>query len=405
MSDRNEPYTILCLACYFKGADFLRECKRLGCRVILVTSRKLAEEAWPYDDIDQTIYVEEASERWDLASLVRTVSRVAAEQEIHRIVPLDDYDLEKAAHLREHLRLPGMGETRTRYFRDKLAMRARAREAGILVPDFVDAINDRRLEEFSQRVPGPWLCKPRSQASAIGIKKMSSPQELREVVDQLGDERSFSVVERFIPGEIYHADSIVFNEEVVFARVHKYSAPPMKTAHEGGVFCSSTIEYGSAEEVELQELNRRVIGAMGLRRGVTHTEFIKAQEDGRFYFLETAARVGGAHIAEMLEASSGLNLWAQWARLESLPPGESYQLPQPRLDHSGILISLARQEHPDASAYNDPEVVWRLKKRHHAGLIVAAPTLTRVQELLGSYTERFYNDFFAVQPLPQRPSA
>ncbi|MGQ9905113.1 MAG: FAD-dependent oxidoreductase [Anaerolineae bacterium] len=31
-------------------------------------------------------------------------------------------------------------------------------------------------------------------------------------------------------------------------------------------------------------------------------------------------------------------------------------------DHTGILVCLARQEHPDLSAYADPEVVWRLRK-------------------------------------------
>ncbi len=400
-----EVRTIVCLACYFNGAAFLEEAKRLGCRVILVTSQKLAEEAWPREAIDHTIYMEESGEHWDLAKLSRRVCRLAAEEEIHRIVPLDDYDLEKAAFLREHLRIPGMGETRTRYFRDKLAMRAQAREQGILVPDFAHALNNARIDEFSRTVPGPWLCKPRSQASAIGIHKMRSPEELWKVIDQLGDERSNFVLERFVPGEIYHVDSIVFGERVAFARVHRYADPPMAVAHEGGVFCSSTVEYGSPDEEALQEANRQVIAGMGLRRGVTHTEFIKANEDGRFYFLETAARVGGAHIAEMLEASSGLNLWAQWARLETLPPGEQYQLPEPRGDHSGILISLARQEHPDTSAYDDPEVVWRMKRHHHAGLIVASPSLERVHDLLRGYTERFYNDFFAKQPLPDRPSA
>ena len=34
--------TILCVATYFKGDAFLRECHRLGCDVLLLTSDKLA---------------------------------------------------------------------------------------------------------------------------------------------------------------------------------------------------------------------------------------------------------------------------------------------------------------------------------------------------------------------------
>ncbi len=404
LSQRSE-FTVLCLACYFKGGAFLEEAKRQGCRVIFVTARRLAEEPWPYDSIDQTVYMDEADEQWDMPNLVRAVAAIMAEQRIDRIVPLDDFDLEKAAHLREHFRIPGLGETRTRYFRDKLAMREQAREKGILVPDFVHAANNQQIDHYLRTVPGPWLCKPRSQASAIGIKKSRSPEELWEAVNQLGDERSRFVIERFVPGEIFHVDSIVYGEQVAFARVHKYAAPPMQTAHEGGVFCTAAVEYGSDDERALQDSNRRLIQALGLRRGVTHTEFIKAHEDGRFYFLETAARVGGAHIAEMLEASSGLNLWTEWARLETLRPGEEYQLPPPRTDYSGIVISLARQEQPDTSSYNDPEIAWRLQKRHHVGLVVTSSSLARVQELLAGYTQRFYDDFFATAPPREKPSA
>ena len=60
---------------------------------------------------------------------------------------------------------------------------------------------------------------------------------------------------------------------------------------------------------------------------------------------------------------------------------------------------------PDMSAYNDPEVVWRMPKKHHAGLIVASPNPERVDELLNSYAERFGHDFMAVEPLPDKPWA
>ena len=63
------------------------------------------------------------------------VCHLCRTQRIDRIIPLDDFDLEKASFLREHLRLPGLGETATRYFRDKLAMRTRAAEHDIAVPD------------------------------------------------------------------------------------------------------------------------------------------------------------------------------------------------------------------------------------------------------------------------------
>ena len=135
----------------------------------------------------------------------------------------------------------------------------------------------------------------------------------------------------------------------------------MRVAHEGGVFSTYNLVFGSEEEEQLQRLNRRVVTAFGLRAGVMHTEFIRSEADGEFYFLETGARVGGAHIADMVEASSGINLWKEWGRIET--PGRSSQLPEVRRDYSGILVSLARQKVPDLSGYTDPEIVWRLKKK------------------------------------------
>jgi hypothetical protein len=68
------------------------------------------------------------------------------------------------------------------------------------------------------------------------------------------------------------------------------------------------------------------------------------------------------------------------------------------------VLSLARQEAPDMSAYTDPEILIRVRKSHHAGLIVASPDSQRVVQLLRGYTERFYTDFHASAPPPDRPT-
>ncbi|HEV2704965.1 MAG TPA: ATP-grasp domain-containing protein [Pyrinomonadaceae bacterium] len=396
------PLTVLCIASYEKGQEFMRECKRQGCRVLLLTLDKLRDADWPREAIDETFYV---PEKFPLDSLIKATSYVAREREIDRIVPLDDFDVETAAALREHLRIPGMGDTTARYFRDKLAMRVKARDHDILVPEFVHVLNHARIREYVERVPPPWVLKPRSEASAVGIVKVKSADELWPTLEGLGDRQSFYLLEQFIPGDIFHVDSIVSEREVVFAAAHKYGQPPMAVAHEGGVFMTRTIARHSSDAQALEALNRDLIKTLGLVRGVTHTEFIKGHEDGRFYFLETASRVGGANIAEVVEAATGVNLWAEWAKIEIGGEQERYEVPPTREDYAGIVISLARQECPDTSAYDDPEIVWRLNKRHHVGLLVASHYPERVEDLLQQYIRRFYTDFFAMQPLPERPTS
>ncbi|HEY8227842.1 MAG TPA: hypothetical protein VIG25_21405, partial [Pyrinomonadaceae bacterium] len=65
--------------------------------------------------------------------------------------------------------------------------------------------------------------------------------------------------------------------------------------------------------------------------------------------------------------------------------------------------SLAKQERPDTSGYVNEEIVYRVKKRHHAGLIVRSKRLERVNELLDDYARRFVDDFVAVMAPPERP--
>ncbi|MEK9138376.1 MAG: ATPase, partial [Bacteroidota bacterium] len=392
------PPTILCLASFHKGHDFLRQCRKEGCRVVLLTSKSLEQAEWPTESIDQIFYIPDVDKEWKMDDVIYGVSYMARTEAIDCIVALDDYDVEKAAALREHLRIPGMGDTTARYFRDKLAMRTKAAEAGLAIPDFVHVLNYKKLVRFMDAFPPPYLLKPRFQAGAIGIRNINKPDELWKSLDELGDKQSFYVLERFVPGEVFHVDSIVHDNRILFAVVSQYGKPPMEVAHEGRVFSSRTILRGSPDEVELQRENRAVLNAMGMKQGVSHTEFIKQSDNGQFVFLETSARVGGAHIVDLVEAATGLNLWTEWAKIEVRP---GYTLTEHRDDYAGLLISLAKQEWPDLSGYNDPEVVWKLQKKNHAGLIVRSPRYERVEELLKDYTERFYRDFFATQPLPK----
>jgi biotin carboxylase len=396
------PLTILCVTSYEKGQEFMRTSKAIGCRVLLLTLEKLRDAAWPRESLHEIFTM---PEDLPLQGLIYSVSYMARSQPIDRIVALDEFDMENVSALREHLRIPGMGLTTVRYFRDKLAMRAKAREAGLRVPEFVHVLNYDRLREYMSRVPPPWLIKPRSQASGIGMKKIHHPDELWPLLEQLGDQQSFYLLEQFVPGSVYHVDSVVSEREVVFAQAHAYGTPPLDTSHLGGVFTTRSLPRGAEDTEALHAINRQLLEGLGFVRGVTHAEFLKSHADGQFHFIEVASRVGGAYISDVVDAASGINLWREWARLEVGAGKEPYELPMARGDHAGVILSLARQEHPDTSSYNDPEIVYRVNKYHHAGFILKSPSAQRVQQLLDSYSQRFIHDFLATQPVPDKPSS
>ena len=399
----DRPVTILCLASYEKGADFLRACNALGCRTLLLTTDELRDADWPRDAVDLFHHMPDLFNR---DHVVNAVSWLARTERIDRIVALDEFDLEMAAALREHLRIAGMGETAVRYVRDKLAMRQKARAGGVLVPEFSPIFHHGVLATFLERVPPPWVIKPRASASAIGIRKVERPEDVWRIVHELGDAQSHHLIERYVPGDVYHVDALVSGGRIVFAESHRYARPPFDVMHQGGLFCTRTLPRGSAEERALAEAHDRLVAAMAVTRGALHTEFIRGREDGEFYFLETAARVGGANIVELVEAATGVNPWREWAAIEfAAVRGEPYTPTVARSDYAGVLISLARQEWPDTSAYDDPEIVWRMQKQNHAGLIVASPSAERVERLLEGYMARFYDDFYASMPAPDKPTA
>jgi biotin carboxylase len=400
------PLNIVCLATYFKGADFIRECKAHGCHVVLITKEKMLREDWPRESLDDLIAVPNDA---GPALFIDLLAFLARKTKIDRVVALEEFDVVTAALMREHLCLPGLSSSGAKVFRDKLSMAVHSQRAGINVPEFVPLVNAEEVGDYMKRIPGPWVIKPRSDVSAIGIRKVVEPQEVWRAIDEMNEREnlreraSYYVLARFIPGEVFHVDSVVNNGKVVFAGTNQYGRPPMQVAHHGGAYISWTLPRGSADEKELLNTNKKLIHALGLERGATHAEFIKSDADGKFYFLEIAARVGGAYIADVLEAASGVNLWREWARLEIADGKGPSRITPSRKEYAGIILSLAKQEHPDTSSYIDDEIIYRVKKRHHAGLIVRSPRLERVNELLDSYGRRFAEDFVAVAPPPERP--
>jgi len=381
--------TFLCISNYFKGSAFLIALKKAGNQVYLITSEKLKENNWPREYIDEIFFMPGQDLDWDLETLLIGVGGLMKGVKIDAIVALDDYDVEKATFLRENLRIPGMGQTTGRYFRDKLAMRMRAREAGVLVPAFSALFNDEEINHFADTVPPPWVLKPRSEASAHGIIKVHDKDSLWQNIHEMGNNRLRYLVEQFKPGDVYHADGLNLDGKNLFCTVSKYLATPMEISQGGGIFRSANVPYGSEDDKSMREANQKVMKAFGMKNGASHTEFIKGREDGQVYFLETSSRVGGAHLAEMVEGATDINLWTEWAKIEdSVVKGQKYTLPKVKKGYAGIVLTLSKFQDPDLSAFNDPEVCFRVPLDYHAGLIVKSDKHARIRELLDDYAER-----------------
>ncbi|MFT6066559.1 MAG: hypothetical protein ACJAQX_002452, partial [Polaribacter sp.] len=70
--------------------------------------------------------------------------------------------------------------------------------------------------------------------------------------------------------------------------------------------------------------------------------------------------------------------------------------------YAGIVVSLSRFKHPDTASFTEAEIVWRMNKEWHIGLIVVSDSSERVLELLDNYTHRIATAFHASAAAPDK---
>ena len=385
----------------------MEELKKRGNKIILITSDSLKQKNWPWHAIDDVFYMaEEKPSVWNLKHLEQGFSYLLQKTKVDAVIALDDYDVEKAAMFRESFRIPGMGQTTHRYFRDKLAMRQKAKDSGIEVPEFTSIFNDETVNNFVSEVPAPWVLKPRSEASATGIKKIKDKQELWDAIHKLGEERHLFLLESFKPGDVFHVDSLTYNGNVVFTSASMYLAPPMEVSHDGGVFRTRTLGRYSEEFKKLEELNKKLLTEFGLKNGATHSEFIRGKDDGKWYFLETSSRVGGAHIPDLVEASTGINIWREWAKMEDdLLRGNTYEIEKPTGFAAGLLVALANCKNPDYEVMKHEDVVKFLPIDNHIGIVYRCGSEEQLLQRLDDAAVQVQENFLSVIPPKDRPTA
>lgn len=396
---------IVCIASEFKGNEFLDECQNAGWDVTLVTRKKLLDEPWVWTALNEVRTVGDDAQAEEY---IRAVVNIAGTKQIDRVVGLDEFDVLTAAKAREHLQLGGMTSSHALRFRDKLAMRNVAFAAGIPCPEYAGVFHPKAINSYLDSGSGPWVVKPRSEVSAFGIRKCETKEDVWNALKAIDarntwrDHPSQFLIEKFIAGSVFHVDSVVYNGKVMTCGVSQYGTPPFSVTHYGGVFTSSIVPYKTAARSKLEKLNAELLKAFNYQQGVSHAEFLQSADDGKFYLLEVACRVGGAYIANVLEHACNFNLWREWAKLETSTPENPYKLPKLRKDFAGVALALANQDNPDTSQYTDDEIVYRVSKPKHVGLIFYSKKEKRLEELLNLYSERITHDFLATAPAKER---
>jgi biotin carboxylase len=366
----------------------------MGVRVTLLTLDKNRDAAWPLEVLEELATMPAGLSR---EQILNTVSWMARGRRFDRVVALDEHDLETAAQIREHMRVPGMGTTTAGCYRDKLAQRVIARAFGYKVPQFCRILNYDELRDYIARVPAPWLLRPRMvRAFAAGLTIYDS-ERLWRALDELGDAQSHYILEQIVPGDVFYVDAIVSESEVTFLVVSQGGERPQMPGQMDEVITSRTVDRDGQDAKALTAINLELAPSLGMVRGVTHAEFLRSHSDGSYYFVEIGARVGGALLDRVVEAATGINLWCEWAKLEIDDLRDTaYVVPESFEGYAGSVACMAQGPWPDLDSIADPSIVTRIRKDGYAGLIVRAASAERVKRLVDDYSAQLQGSLFSV---------
>ena len=242
--------------------------------------------------------------------------------ELHRKRPIDfiispsERSMLAGGFLRSYLGLDGQGAEVANAFSNKAQMKKLLGDAGIPVAPFRAVAGIHQLSFAADEVGFPVVVKPAFGTGSMNTYRVDSAEDLATLLGGPAAEailaaHSLVLVEKYIPmqGE-YTCDAVVIDREVRASVVSRYFDPLLgRTGMTAGAF---TLDEGDRDVVDIRELHRRTVSALGLKGGVTHMELFKVAEG--FLVGEIACRPGGVGVPANALAATGLDLWQAFYR-------------------------------------------------------------------------------------------
>lgn len=243
---------------------------------------------------------------------VESVLELAQHEDVDFVITsTSDAPVRTASFVSEKLGLPtGISYTDSICATQKDAMRLRLAERGIPIPEFrvcsdfdefVDALN-----HFEYRC----IVKPADGAASRGVKLLDPSNRNDDPRKLFDHEMSFSrkrtlMVEQCIRGAEVSVEGMTVNGETcILAITDKMVTPPPYFVELGH---SEPALLDSDTRIQVEEIARAAIGAVGIVNGPSHTEIMIT--DSGPMVIEIAARLGGDYItSRLVPLSTGIDM-------------------------------------------------------------------------------------------------
>jgi hypothetical protein len=282
-------------------------------------------------------HYEEVKNVCDEQAVLNAVRFIQRHAHVDRLEATVEAHIMPTAHVREKAGIPGTS-ARTAYLcRDKPAMKAALRAAGVpcAASDAVTSLDEARA--FAERVGYPLILKPRDGAGASGATRVDSDGELAAAAGSLGlghPGRSVAI-EEFIEGHEGFFDTLTVRGRVVHEFICHYYPnvlEAMRTRWISPQFIATNRLDGAPGYDEVKVMGQKVVTALDIETSATHMEWFAGPKGLKF--SEIGCRPPGVRAWDLYNVGNDMDLYREWAML--VAAGRPSQRPSRRLA-AGII--------------------------------------------------------------------
>ncbi|MBZ0269474.1 ATP-grasp domain-containing protein [bacterium] len=335
--------------------EFVRALHAVGARVTGIGER--AVEALPDELKHQMIHYERVGNVTDEGEMAGAVRRIQGHLAVDRMEATVEAHVLPVAKVREECGIPGTSVRTTWICRDKPTMKDVLREAGIATAQSVGANTADEAREFAKRVGYPVILKPRGGAGASGTYKADDDGELERAIDASGLARGQSVaVEEFVEGHEGFYDTLTVGGEIAHDFVTHYFPnvlEAMRTRWISPQFVVTNRIDTVDDYVQVREMGKRVIEAIGIDTAPTHMEWFFGPKGLKF--SEIGCRPPGVRAWDLYCAANEMDLYTEWAL--AVCHGRVSRRPSRR--YSAGIVALRPECDGTISGYEGLEAIQR----------------------------------------------
>lgn len=286
----------------------------------------------------------EAVEDYESSSVESLAHYLHDEFGFDRVIALSEFDLLRAARLREAWGLRGQTVQQALLFRDKLLMKNQLEAAGIRLAPYAPVDNPTDLLLAADKLGYPLVLKPRFGAASQGIQVFANLAAVKSYLAHHnmnpGDIPALLLAEAFVSDAMFHIDGIISEGRTALCWPSEQTASCLEITR-GSTQISTLLAPEDLRLRDLQAMTDGAIRALGIEdNAIFHAEIFDSGQS--LVFNEVGCRVGGSKIREEIRLGFGVDLieWYVRAHLGAPWPGE---LPSVPIAQSGFVLIPTRR--------------------------------------------------------------